>query len=286
MFAFIYVATVGFYYSGERIVSNLRKAYLSAIIRQNLAFFDTLGAGEVTTRIASDMAIIQEAIISKVSLSLTAIGTFAAAIIIAFIYIWKSALILSPIFLVMVVAGVIAGGYSVQHHKLSMEISDSGSGVAEEAVASPRHVSAFGIQEFLAEEYLDYLREAEKSGVKAGNSVALLIAWSNAMPCLVYALSFWVGSIYLVRGETTVSSIATITLAIAIGAFAVVRVVPSILSGDWSCEHEHCRGYHGPKVASRSIFWSRREASWCYRCFEVSQRKAYISVPRRHFGIG
>lgn len=185
MFAFIYVATVGFYYSGERIARNLRKAHLSAIIRQNLAFFDTLGAGEVTNRIASDMAIIQEAITSKVSLSLTAIGTFAAAIIIAFIYVWKSALILSPVFVVMVVAGVIAGGYSVQHHKLSIEISERGSRVAEEAVAFPRHVSAFGIQEFLAMKYLGYQREAEQSGVKAGNSVALLIAWSNAMPCLV-----------------------------------------------------------------------------------------------------
>ncbi|KAJ5299174.1 P-loop containing nucleoside triphosphate hydrolase protein [Penicillium atrosanguineum] len=41
LFVFTYVATVGFYYSGDRIARALRTAYLSAILRQNMAFFDT-----------------------------------------------------------------------------------------------------------------------------------------------------------------------------------------------------------------------------------------------------
>jgi len=228
IFTFIYIATVGFYYSGERIARSLRRAYIRAIIRQNMAFFDVLGTGEVTTRIVSDMSIIQEAITSKVSVSLTAIGTFGAAVIIAYVYLWKSALILSPTFVVMIVTGIFGGAYSVRYHKLSMAIYSRGSSTAEEAIASPRHVSAFGIQSYLTNKYRGILHEAEKSGTRAGNSVSLLIAWSNAMPCLVYALSFWVGSIFLVRGETTVASITTITLAIAIGAFAVIRIVPSL----------------------------------------------------------
>lgn len=228
IFAFIYIATVGYYYCGDRIARSLRRAYLKATLRQNIAFFDLLGTGEVTTCIVSDMSIIQEAVTSKISVALTAIGTFAAAVIISFVYIWKSALILSPTFVIMIVTGIVGGAYSVRHHKRAMAIHNLGSSIAEEAIASPRHVSAFGIQDYLAQKYSKLLHQAEDSGAKAGNSIALLIAWSNAMPCLVYALSFWVGSIFLGRGETNVSAIVTATLAIAIGAFAVIRVVPSV----------------------------------------------------------
>lgn len=47
LFVFTYVATVGFYYAGDRIARALRTAYLSAILRQDMAFFDTLGPGEI-----------------------------------------------------------------------------------------------------------------------------------------------------------------------------------------------------------------------------------------------
>lgn len=40
-FLFIYIATIGFYHTGERIVRRLRRAYIRAIIRQNMAFFDS-----------------------------------------------------------------------------------------------------------------------------------------------------------------------------------------------------------------------------------------------------
>jgi ATP-binding cassette subfamily B (MDR/TAP) protein 1 len=49
----VYVYTVGFSYTGEKITQRIREQYLRAIFRQNIAFFDFLGAGEVTTRISS-----------------------------------------------------------------------------------------------------------------------------------------------------------------------------------------------------------------------------------------
>lgn len=85
MFFFIYITTVGFYYVGERVVMRLRYAYLRTILRQNIAFFDTLGAGDVTTRITSNMNLIQEGITSKVSMGLIAVATFCSAYTITYI---------------------------------------------------------------------------------------------------------------------------------------------------------------------------------------------------------
>ena len=55
----MFVNIYGFTYIGETITQKTREAYLQAILRQNIAFFDNLGAGEVTSRITADMTMIQ-----------------------------------------------------------------------------------------------------------------------------------------------------------------------------------------------------------------------------------
>jgi ATP-binding cassette subfamily B (MDR/TAP) protein 1 len=227
IFVFTYVSTVGFYYSGERITRALRKAYLKAILRQNMAYFDLLSPGEISTRIMADMGFIQEGLTSKISIALTATANFTAALVVAFVVFWKTALILSPTFVLMVTSGAIGGAYAVKYHKIAISTLSHASGLAEEAIASARTVAAFNIQELLARRYYSCLTDAGKADVKSRYAVTAMIAWSNAMPCLVYALSFWAGSIYFVHGETSVASVTITSLAVAIGAFAIVRVAPS-----------------------------------------------------------
>lgn len=41
-------------YTGELNAKRLREKYLQAILRQDIAFFDNIGAGEVATRIQTD----------------------------------------------------------------------------------------------------------------------------------------------------------------------------------------------------------------------------------------
>jgi ATP-binding cassette, subfamily B (MDR/TAP), member 1 len=41
-------------YTGEVNSKRLRENYLKAVLRQNIAYFDTLGPGEVATRIQTD----------------------------------------------------------------------------------------------------------------------------------------------------------------------------------------------------------------------------------------
>jgi ATP-binding cassette subfamily B (MDR/TAP) protein 1 len=41
-------------YTGEINAKRLRERYLQAVLRQNISFFDNVGAGEVATRIQTD----------------------------------------------------------------------------------------------------------------------------------------------------------------------------------------------------------------------------------------
>ncbi|PLN76740.1 multidrug resistance protein 3 [Aspergillus taichungensis] len=230
LFVSVYITTVGFYYTGERMTRTLRRTYLRAIIGQNIAFFDTLGAGELTTRITADITQIQEAITGNLSVSLTAAATFVSAYVIAFVEYWKLALILTSTVVVLTVTGAVGVALPVKWTKQSLALESRSATVAEEAISAITHVTACGIQEKLVQRYDDQLKPAQRPGLKAGIVTALMIGMVNAVPYLSYGLSFWEGSRLLVRGEMSVSGVTTSTLAIVIGAWAVGRVAPNAKS--------------------------------------------------------
>lgn len=51
-------------------------------MKQNIGFFDKIGAGEVTTRITADTNLIQEGLSEKIGLTLTGVSTFVSAFVI------------------------------------------------------------------------------------------------------------------------------------------------------------------------------------------------------------
>ena len=223
----IYTCTVGFIYTGEHITQKIREQYLAAILRQNIAFFDKLGAGEITTRITADTNLVQDGISEKVALTLTAIATFITAFVIGFVKYWKLTLILtSTIFAIAVIMG---GGstFIVRYNKKSLESYALGGSVAEEVLSSIRNVKAFGTDEKLAKQYDAHLTEAEKYGLKLKSVLAIIIGGMMFIVYLNYGLSFWQGSRFLVKGEMTLSDVLTIMLAVMIGAFSLGNVAPN-----------------------------------------------------------
>ena len=152
-FVTIYICTVGFIYSGEHITQKIREQYLAAILRQNIAFFDKLGAGEITTRITADTNLVQDGLSEKIALTLTATSTFITAFIIAFVKYWKLTLILSStVFSIVAIMGV-GSAFIIKYNKQSLESYALGGSVAEEVISSIRNATAFSTQDKLARQY-------------------------------------------------------------------------------------------------------------------------------------
>ena len=175
-FVMIYICTVGFIYSGEHISSKIREQYLAAILRQNIAFFDKLGAGEITTRITADTNLVQDGISEKIALTLTALATFSTAFVIGFIKYWKLTLILSST--VFAIVSIMGGGSSfiIKYNKSSLAAYALGGSVAEEVISSIRNATAFNTQEKLARQYDVHLIEAAKWGSKLKMVLAVMLA--------------------------------------------------------------------------------------------------------------
>ncbi|THC93332.1 hypothetical protein EYZ11_007188 [Aspergillus tanneri] len=227
-FVMVYLATVGFVYAGEHITAKIRERFLAAILRQNIAFFDELGAGEITTRITADTNLVQEGISEKVGLTLTAVATFVAAFVIGFVRYWKLTLILCSTVAAIVVTLGAVGSFVAKLSKKYLGHFAEGGTVAEEVISSIRNAAAFNTQEKLARRYDGYLVEAEKSGFKLKSTTSSMIGFLFLYIYLNYGLSFWMGSRFLVDGSVGLAQILTIQMAIMMGAFALGNITPNI----------------------------------------------------------
>ncbi|CCC11025.1 unnamed protein product [Sordaria macrospora k-hell] len=221
IFGTTYISTVGLIYTGHHITQRIREEYLRAVLRQNIAYFDNLGAGEITTRISADTTLIQDGISHKVALTLTAVATFVSAFIIAFIKFWKLALICSPAMLCLL--GSMSFGYRfiIKFTTKSLASYSEGSSVAAEVISSIRTTTAFGTHDRLAKQYEVFLNKAEKYGIQMQMIQAVMIASLGAILFLTYGLGLWQGSRYLVAGHVNVGQILTILTAVVTGSYSL-----------------------------------------------------------------
>lgn len=227
-FVLIYVSTVTFIYVGEHITSKVRDRYLKAILRQNIGFFDKLGAGEVTTRITSDTNLVQEAISEKVALTLNGVAAFFAAFIIGFVRFWKLTLIcMSTVVAIVLVMGT-GGRFMRVWNKQSLAAYATGGSVAEEVFSSIRNAVAFGTQDRLAKSYDTHLIEAMRWGIRSKSMMAMMIGSLLCLIFLNYGLAFWMGARFLTSGETDLAHILTIIMAVMIGAFSFGNIGPNV----------------------------------------------------------
>jgi ABC-type multidrug transport system fused ATPase/permease subunit len=206
-FVTVYISTVGFIYTGEHITQKIREQYLEAILRQNIAYFDKLGAGEVTTRITADTNLIQDGVSEKVGLTLTALATFVTAFIVAYVkYAPLAGICTSSIVTLVLIMG---GGsqFIVKYSKLSLESYGAGGTVAEEVISSIRNATAFGTQDKLAKQYEVHLRTAERWGMRLQMALGVMVGGMFGIMFLNYGLGFWMGSRYLVEGKVNVGQV-------------------------------------------------------------------------------
>ena len=167
--------TVCLIYSGEAISRKTREKYLEAILRQNVGFFDKLGAGEITTRITGDTNLIQDGISQKVALTLQSLSTFFTAFIIGFVRYWKLTLILTSTVVAISTTFGLGSAFLVKWTKKALDAYANGGTVAEETFSSIRNAVAFGTEDKLTKQYDKSLCTAEKQGRKNRVVVGLMI---------------------------------------------------------------------------------------------------------------
>ncbi|TIC10515.1 P-loop containing nucleoside triphosphate hydrolase protein, partial [Wallemia mellicola] len=237
MFVGVYTFQHAWVFTSERISSRIRSMYLRSILRQDIAFFDNIGAGEVATRIETDTHLVQSGISEKVANAAMFIGsfplgqvsrTFIAGFIIAFA---QQAKIAGVLFLIVPLIATAGAGMNVFTSKYSQNaltyIAESGS-LVEEVLSTIRTAKAFGSQVILLKLYDTYLSKARSQGFKTAISSAVGLCIFFFIIYASYALAFVWGVTLLLRNETEVGEIVGVLISTMIGSFSLAIAAPEL----------------------------------------------------------
>eukprot|EP00960_Hanusia_phi_P066258 766354-Hanusia_phi.AAC.1 len=146
--------------------SRLRRQYVKAILRQNIAWFDTQKTGEVTTSIERDCSNVQGAIGEKAVLFVHNLSTFVIGIALGFWQGWQMALVLCACLPLLAGAGAWMAKNLADLATRGERAYRSAGAVAEQAITGIRTVASLRGEERENQRYCSNLDEALDMGIK------------------------------------------------------------------------------------------------------------------------
>lgn len=228
IFLCTYVYMYFWVYTGEVNAKRVRENYLKAVLRQDIAFFDKVGAGEVATRIQTDTHLVQQGISEKVALVVNFLAAFVAGFIIAYVRSWRLALAMSSILPCIAIAGGIMNKFVSKYMQESLKFVAEGGNLAEEVISTIRTAQAFGTQRILSSMYDSHIERARIVDVKAAVAHGIGLAIFFFVIYSSYALAFYYGITLTLEGHADVGIVINVFMAILIGSFSLAMLAPEM----------------------------------------------------------
>ncbi|PHH71893.1 hypothetical protein CDD82_6284 [Ophiocordyceps australis] len=216
------IATCGFAHTAGRITRRIKADYFSATLRQNLAIFDAHGSQDILSHLTSNT--VQDALSSKLAISIAALGNLSGTIAVCFALDWMLGCILSWSFVLGTLVLVYGGRATARFTASSLNASSAGSAVVEEALWDIKTTTALGLQRRVHNMYMRHVQTASWYAFifKALNSS--MISLCAASGYINVALGFWLGSRRLTDGITPFTSLVAIAIVLKSAAFVVLNI--------------------------------------------------------------
>ncbi|KAJ5494343.1 ABC transporter integral membrane type 1 [Penicillium fimorum] len=234
----IYIYVFSWNLTGERLAQRLREKYFKALLRQDVAFFDNLPAGEASSRITGDITTVQQGTSEKVGIVINSLAFFVTAYIVAFIKDPKLAgmlVSLTPAYLIM----SLLGGYFVQKYfGRALDSMSKASSVALEAFSNTMVVHAFSANARLEGKFIEFLNPSRIAGIRKSIATATQAGLLYFIAFSANALAFWQGSAQIAEsvesdaGGMTVGATYTVIFILVDASLILSTVAPFIQNFD------------------------------------------------------
>ncbi|RXK39840.1 ATP-binding cassette, subfamily B (MDR/TAP), member 1 [Tremella mesenterica] len=217
-------------YTGELSTKRLREEYVRAVLRQEIAYFDDVGAGEVSTRIQTDCDLVQDGSSERVALVVQYLSTFITGYVLAIVRSWRLALALASILIVLMASGTYMMMVMTKYSTISLEAIAKAGSLAEEIIGSIRTVHAFSTGSTLRQRFDGHIQSSRRAGrsdalvESAGVGVMIFSIWS------AYALAFFYGGILVVQGRANSGIVVTVIMSILIGSFSMANMTSEMMA--------------------------------------------------------
>ena len=209
---FSFLRTYLLSYTGERIVADVRTQVYNHLTGLPVSFFANRRVGELTSRLASDVSVVQTVTTGSVTELLRLSLMLVGGVVIIFITNTRLSLLMLAIVPVVIVAAHFYGRYV---RRLSTQVQDrlaEANSVLEETLSAIRIVQSFVREEYERARYkdriLDSLKLAVKRAVASGGFIAfiILVVYSGI------AVVLWFGSRMVVAGQMSAGDLIAFVL--------------------------------------------------------------------------
>ncbi|CAO2818228.1 unnamed protein product [Amaranthus hypochondriacus] len=215
--------------TGERQAARIRKMYLKAILRQDIAFFDKeTSTGEVIGRMSGDTVLIQDAMGEKVGKFLQMISTFVGGFVIAFIKGWLLTLVMLSSIPLLAISGA---AMTIIVSKMATRGQDAygkAATVVQQTIGSIRTVASFTGEKRAIAEYNKSIGSAYKSGVHEGVAAGLGLGALMMVVFCSYALAIWFGSKMILEKNYSGGAVLNVIIAVLVGSMSLGQASPSM----------------------------------------------------------
>lgn len=186
-FAFLTIAS-------ERIGLKTKVEYLRSILRQDIAWFDSVNTSELCQRLSTETQSMQRAIGEKIGLVVMAFGMSLSGLFFSFFKGWFYSSLLLVYFPFFLGASFCIGVSLSRGFSANLKAYGQSAGYAEQALNAIKVVFAFGQEETELRNYVKYLSNAKKIGIKTHLFSAFATGCFYFSLYGYYAYSFFSGS--------------------------------------------------------------------------------------------
>ena len=208
-------------YAGERVVADLRLQVYNHLIYLPLSFFDDRRTGELTSRLASDVTVVQSATTSSFTELLRQGLILVGGVLIILVTNTRLTLIMLAIVPVIVIATIFYGRYV---RRISTQVQDKiaeSTSVLEESISAIRIVQSFARQAFEQERYRGKIYEALQMAMRRAVVVGGFIAFIIFVVYSGISLVLWFGGRMVAEGTMTAGDLTAFLLYTFMVAFTI-----------------------------------------------------------------
>lgn len=229
-FVLSYIQGSFFVYTAHSQCTRIRRLYFRGLMKQDLSWYDQNKSGELTSRVTSDVTILQKGMSERVGNVLQFLTSFVAGLLVGFAYSWKLTLVILAVMPLVVIIATISGKVATGSVGKGQDAYGDAGGIAFEALSLIKTVTAFGGQEEETSQYEDKLDIAYKYGVRKSHALGISFGLMLFISACSYALGFWYGHKLVGRGQIGPDAVVIVFFSVLTGAGALARIGDSIES--------------------------------------------------------
>lgn len=200
---FSYFSTVWFYSCGEKALVDLRRDTFARLVGMSMTFFSERRVGELSSRMTTDLTLIQETLTMTVAQFLRQCILMGGGVVLVAFTSWRLTGLMLSTFPVLVLVAILFGKFIRRYARDAQDRMADGVTVIEESLQGIANVKAFGNERFEVNRYSAALDGFLKVILKTAKLRATMVSFIIFGIFGSIVLVFWYGAHLMQAGELT-----------------------------------------------------------------------------------